>query len=301
MEFRHIRLLCLILEQGSISAAARSVGLGQPTVSQHLRSLEKELGILLFERRGRRVVPTEAAVLFHPYARQAIQALEAGRQALDEHLGLVRGRLNLAGSTIPGHYILPSLMARFHRSFPGVEMRLQVGDTEWVVERVRAADVELGFVGAKLEGKALSFEPFAEDELALVVAPGHALGGKPLSLDELREVPLVSREQGSGTRRSWEEHLRETGFPLDELRIVAEFGSTEAVIRAVKAGMGAGVVSMRAAEAELARGELERVQLALGRMGRTFYLVRHLSRPLSPSAQKFLELAMEWTTMGNLP
>lgn len=298
MELRHIRLLCLILEQGSVSAAAKSAGLGQPTVSQHLRSLEEELGVLLFERRGRRIIPTDAALVFHPYAKQAIQILETGRQAVEEHLGLVRGKLRLAGSTIPAHYILPAIMARFHAKFPGVDMHLQVGDTQWVVDKVKGADVEIGFVGAKLEQEGLSFEPFAQDELVLVVSPDHELAGRSLGLEELRQVPLVSREQGSGTRRSWEEHLRRAGVSLEDLRLVAELGSTEAVLRAVKAGMGAGVVSIWAAKGELIRGELQTVQLALGNMSRTFYLVRHKSRPLSPSARKFVESAMEGAPLG---
>ncbi len=300
MELRHIRLLCLILEHGSVSAAAKAAGLGQPTVSQHLRSLEEELGLLLFERRGRRIVPTEAALVFHPYARQAIQILETGRQALEEHLGLVRGKLRLAGSTIPAHYILPAIMASFHAKYPGVEMRLEVGDTRWVVERVKAADVEIGFVGAKLEQESLSFEPFAQDELVLVVPPRHQLAGKLLGLEDLKELPLVSREQGSGTRKSWEEHLSRAKVPLEDLRVVAELGSTEAVLRAVKAGMGVGVVSMWAAKDEVMRGELQTVQLDLKNMSRTFFLVRQKSRPLSPSAQKFVESAMEGAPLRKL-
>lgn len=247
------------------------------------------------------MVPTEAALVFHPYARQAIQILETGRQALEEHLGLVRGKLRLAGSTIPAHYILPGIMADFHAKFPGVEMRLQVGDTQWVVEKVKGAEVEIGFVGAKLEQEGLSFEPFAQDELVLVVPPGHKMAGKLLGLEELKDLPLVSREQGSGTRKSWEEHLLRAGVALEDLRVVAELGSTEAVLRAVKAGMGAAVVSMWAAKSELRRGELQKVQLALGNMSRTFYLVRHKSRPLSPSAQRFVESAMEGAPLGNLP
>lgn len=297
MELRHIRLLCLILEHGSISSAARAAGLGQPTVSQHLRSLEEELGILLFERRGRRIVPTQAAQVLYPFARQAIQILEAGRRALEEHMGLVRGQLQLAGSTIPGHYILPALMAAFHDRFPGVEMRLHVGDTQWVIDRVRGADAEVGFVGARLERQGLSFEPFAMDELVLVAAPGHPMAGQTLPLSRLPELAMVSREPGSGTRKSWEEHLGKAGFPPEELRVVAELGSTEAVIRAVKAGMGIGVVSLWAVEEQLARGELARVFVEVGTMARTFYLVWDYMRPLSPAAQRFLELAMEKSPM----
>lgn len=293
MELRQVKLFCLIAELGSVSAAAKAAGLGQPTVSQHLRSLEEDLGILLFERRGRRIVPTQAARVLYPFAKEAIQVLQAAKAALEEHVGLVRGELHLAGSTIPGHYLLPGLMASFHKNYPGVELILEVGDTQWVIERVKAAESELGFVGAKMERQGLSFEPFATDELVLVASPTHPMAGKTISASRLGELELISREPGSGTRKNWEEHLRNTGTPTENLRIVAQLGSTEAVVRAVKASMGVAVVSLWAVEQDLARGELARIFLEIGSMERTFYLVRNSARALSPAAQRFMEMAMQ--------
>lgn len=293
MELRQVKLFCLIAELGSVSAAAKAAGLGQPTVSQHLRSLEEDLGILLFERRGRRIVPTQAARVLYPFAKEAIQILQAAKAALEEHVGLVRGELHLAGSTIPGHYLLPGLMASFHKNYPGVELILEVGDTQWVIERVKAAESELGFVGAKMERQGLSFEPFATDELVLIASPTHPMAGKTISVSRLGELELISREPGSGTRKSWEKHLRSTGTQPENLRIVAQLGSTEAVVRAVKASMGVAVVSIWAVEQELARGELARIFLEMGSMERTFYLVRNSTRALSPAAQRFMEMAMQ--------
>jgi DNA-binding transcriptional LysR family regulator len=293
LELKHVKLFCLILEQGGVSKAAKVAGLGQPTVSQHLKSLEEDLGIALFERRGRRVIPTESARILYPFAKQALQILESGRRALEEHVGLLRGRLLIAGSTIPGHYILPFLMAKFHQLFPQVEMRLEVGDTQWVVERVRSSQVEVGFVGARLDTPGMVFEPFAKDELAIIAANSHPMANHTIPLEKLEALNLVAREPGSGTRTSFEARLKERGFDPSRLKIVAELGSTEAVIRAVKTGMGAAVVSMWAVAEELQRGTLKRIFLEGPPVEREFYLVRTTTFPLSPAARKFAELVME--------
>lgn len=301
MELRHIRLFCLIMEQGGVSKAATRAGLGQPTVSQHLKALEEELGILLFERRGKRILPTKAAHAFYPYAKQALQSLEAGKRALEEQMGLVRGILEIAGSTIPGHYILPKLMAQFHKSFPGVQIRVDVGDTQEVVEKVRLAEVELGFVGAKVHVEGMNFDPFSWDELVLVALPSHPMANKCVSIEELGSLELVTREPGSGTRKSWEEQLLKRGFDLESLNIVAQLGSTEALIRAVKAGLGVGIVSFWAASEELKNGALARIQLEGPPMKRDFYMIWMAHRPMSPAAQRFAQMAMAQKELPGSP
>lgn len=287
-----MRLFCLILEHGGVSKAAKMAGLGQPTVSQHLKSLEEGLGIQLFERRGRRVVPTQAAWILYPFAKQALQILENGKKALEEHVGLLRGRLLMAGSTIPGHYILPILMAKFHELFPQVEMRLEVGDSQWVVEMVRSSKVEIGFVGAKMKIQGMVFQPFAKDELAIVADNSHPMANKRIPLGDLEALKLVGREPGSGTRSSFEAWLRERGVDPLRLKIVAELGSTEAVIRAVKTGMGVSVVSMWAVAEELKRGGLKRIFIEGPPIEREFYLVKMETSILSPAAKRFADLAL---------
>lgn len=293
MELRHIKLFCLILENRSISIAAKKASLSQPTVSQHLKALEEELGVLLFDRVGRRMVPTKAAETLYPYARRALNLVEEGRQALDAHMGLVRGDLKVAGSTIPAHYILPDMFGAFQKIHPLVRLCLSVGDSEWVLEALRSRDVELGFVGARSERPGLVFHPFATDELVLVAPPGcsTAMGG-PLPLDSIASLPLLSRERGSGTRASWEALMRQAGIGKDDLTIIAELGSTEAVVRGVKAGLGVGIVSSRAVEDELSRGSLVRIPLAGPPLERTFYVVEDRNRTPSAAARAFLSFVI---------
>lgn len=293
MEFRHIRLFCLILENRSISIAAKKASLSQPTVSQHLKALEEELGVLLFDRVGRRMVPTKAAETLYPYARRALKLMEEGRQALDEHVGLVRGDLKVAGSTIPAHYILPDIFGAFQKIHPLVRLCLSVGDSEWVLDALRARDAELGFVGARSERPGLVFHPFARDELILVAPPGHSLALKgPLPLGGIASLPLLSRERGSGTRASWEALMRQAGIDRDDLQIIAELGSTEAVVRGVKAGMGVGIVSSLAVEDELSKGSLVRIPLESPPLERTFYVVEDRNRMSSAAAKAFLSFVI---------
>lgn len=300
MELRHITLFCLIKEHRSISKAAQMAYLSQPTVSQHLKTLESELGVSLFDRMGRQVLPTQAGEIFYRYARQVLKIIDEARNALDDYLGSVRGDLWIAGSTIPGQYILPALIGAFSTVHPEVIPHLQIGDSQWAVERVRFHEVELGFVGAFLERPGLSFQPFARDELILVVPPEHPLAKRRvLNLEELPSVPFLSREEGSGTRSSWESLMNQAGVDPIALRIVGELGSTEAIIRGVKAGLGAGIVSLRAVNEELDNGSLVRISLEGHRLERTFYVVRHMDRALSPAARTFETYVRE--SLADLP
>jgi DNA-binding transcriptional LysR family regulator len=288
MELKHLSLFCLIKENQSISKAARMASLSQPTVSQHLMALERELGVALFDRSGRKMLPTHAGEIFYEYAKRILNLTEEALLALDEHLVLVRGDLWLAGSTIPGQYILPGIVGVFHDRYPEVKPHVLIGDSAWVIDRVCAHEVELGFVGARLERPGLSFYPFAKDELILVAPPDHALSRKrTISVNDVLSLPLLSRERGSGTRTMWESLLKQAGVPLRGLNIVAEMGSTEAVIRAVKAGLGVGIVSLRAAEEDLKHGTTVRINLDGPRLERTFYMVHYQVRALSPAARSF--------------
>jgi DNA-binding transcriptional LysR family regulator len=239
------------------------------------------------------MIPTQTAQLLHPYARRIVDLVEEARGAVEEHRGAVRGDLRIAASTIPGHYILPRVVGAFHKQFDQVRIHLRIADTEGVLDWLRARDVELGFVGARPRRPGLSFRPFARDELVLAVAPGHPLAGRrKLRMDELAALPLLSRGPGSGTRTSWEGLLTEAGVDPGGLRIVAELGSTEALIRGIRSGMGAGIVSSRAVEEELRAGSLVRVELEGPPMERTFYLVEAVGRPLSVPARTFGEFVL---------
>lgn len=291
MDLHHLEVFCRVFEERSFSAAARQLELSQPTVSIHVKTLEEELGVPLFNRLGREVEPTDAGQLLYSRARRL---LELRREVLVSFQGFrdrLEGDLEIGASTIPGEYLLPPILGRFHASHPQVHLRLLIKDTGRIVEDVEAGRVQLGAVGARLERSDLEFRELARDRLVLVGAPGSPWARRgSMSLEELARAPLLLREEGSGTRMRLERWLGEQGIDFSKLRVVAELGSTAAIKEAVKGGLGVSFVSDLAVRSEAETGLLRELSLAgLEPVERRFFLVADRRRARSPLTAAFLE------------
>ncbi len=291
VDIRQLQVFMAVWETGSFSHAAQRVHLTQPTVSGHIRSLEDQVGTRLFDRNGRDVTPTKAGELLYPYARQILRLQTQATREISLFLGKEKGSLEIGGSNIPGQYILPVLVGHFKKNHPDIQLMLRIGDTASITAAVASGELELGIVGAVLQRKALSFKACFEDEMVLVVPPGHPLARKQeIPLADLKDEPFIVRERGSGTRFATECALEATGeLGLHGLKIIAEMGSTEAIRQAVKAGLGCAIVSRRAVEDDLEHGLLFSPALKGVDLHRQFYLVWHHKRTLSPLAQAFME------------
>lgn len=282
-----------VVELKSFSRAAAAAYLTQPTVSEHIKALEESLGLRLLDRLGREVVPTRAGELLYDYARRLLELQAEARQALSQFAGGLKGRLVLGGSTIPGQYLLPALVGRFKEDYPEVLLTLKIGDTQEIAEGVLEGRLELGVVGACIQKGALAYQFLARDELALVIPAGHRWARKgPITLSELKEEPFILRESGSGTRQALEENLRAAGEGVGSLRVVAEMGSTEAIIQAIRAGLGISVLSRLAIEERLSSGTLAVVAVEGLQLSREFLIVTHRARTLSPICQAFLSFLL---------
>ncbi len=291
MDLRRLEVFAKVFECRSFSRAAEEVYLSQPTVSGHIKSLEEELEVQLFDRLGREILPTKAADLLYDYAKRILELVAESQRAMDAFLGRLRGDLVVGGSTIPGQYVLPGFIGRFRLLHPEVRVTLKIGDTRQVVDQVLNGDLEAGVVGATLEEERLGFSPLMDDELCLVAWPGHPFEGS-LSAGQLGEVPLVFREPGSGTRMFILKALKEAGVEMSDLDIVAEMGSTMALLQAVRAEVGLGFLSRRAITEELKAGVVEEVPVSGLELKRQFYLVTRKKRTHSPSAQAFIALCL---------
>jgi len=293
MDLRRLEIFCKIAELQSFSKAAKAVLLSQPTVSEHIQSLEETLGIKLFDRLGRQVVLTKGGQLFYDYARRILSLYQETLQVLDQFQGRLRGNLSLGGSTIPGTYILPELLGRFKEEYPEVQITLRIGDTRQIIQGVLEGEIELGVAGAKKTDERLDYIEFVKDELILVTVPGHRWAERgSISVEELLEEPFIMREKGSGTREIMEQVLKGVGINSSELNIIAEIGSTEAVIQAVKKGMGVSIVSRRPVEEELGNGRLRPIHIQGVTFLRNFYIVTCRVRTLSPLAQAFKDFLL---------
>src|SRR5437763_13384193 len=218
MDTRQLAAVCAVVERRSFSQAAEQLGVTQPAVSLQIRSLEKRVGLQLLDRSGRRVEPTEAGRRLYRSARRLLALEEQLLAELGEEAeGELSGRLEIGASTGPGGTVLPVALAEFQQLHPGVHVALQVSDTQRVVELVARREIELGVVGAARRHRGVVFEPFFRDEVVLAVPPDHRFAGRTISLDELREEPLVVMQEGAGVRQVIEDELRRAGTRLRDL------------------------------------------------------------------------------------
>ncbi len=294
MDLRQLEVLCKIVELKSFSRAAEAIFLTQPTVSGHIKTLEEEVGTRLLDRLDKEVVPTRAGLILYRYARKILELRHEARQALDQFLGSLQGELVIGGSTMPGEYILPALIGQFRLRSPQVTVTLRIGDTKRIIRSVGEGELELAVVGARLQESRVEMRPFMKDEVILVVPPGHAWAGRgTIPVEELKSVPFVWRERGSGTRDAIERALGEVGISPNQLAVAAELGSTEAMRQGVRAGIGPAFLSRRAVAEDLEAGRLVEVRVPGLRLDREFFIATQRGRTRSPVAQAFLDFLTE--------
>ena len=292
MDTRQLAAFCAVVERKSFSQAAERLGVTQPAVSLQVRSLEKRLGRKLLDRSGRRVEPTEAGLALYRGAQrmlalegQLIEELDAGEE------GELGGTLEVGASTGPGSTVVPVLLCEFQRENPGVAVSLSISDTQSVVDRVAERELELGVVGAARRHRGVVFEPFFRDEVVLACPPGHRFAGRSVSLEELREEPLIVMQEGAGVRQVIEDELRRAGTRLRDLEPRLELGLQESVKSAVAAGHGVTFISRTAIEADLASGTLAVARVKGLDPSREISLVRSAGRSPTRSGEAFVDFA----------
>lgn len=282
-----LRLLVAIDHEGSVSAAARSIGIGQPTASEHLRLLEAAAGQRLVERNGRGSRLTSAGRVLALHAGQALATLRAGEEELAALAGLEAGTIHIGASTTPGVYLLPDTLGCFRRDHPNVRVEVEIASTGEIVERVLSGRVQLALVGETEPDERLALEPFLGDELVGVAKPGLL----PLRRNELAPCLLAAqtllvREASSSTRRLSDRALAAAGVELAE---IWELDSSEAIKRAAREGLGVAFLSRYAVAEEIQRGELAYFRLSgRPRIERRLFVTYHARRPLSPSERGFV-------------
>ncbi len=287
MELRYIEIFCTVVELKSFSKAAQALHLTQPTISVHIKALEDEFSTKLLDRLGRTILPTPDGEILYRYAKEIVTLKENARRAMERVSGTVSGKLLIGASTIPGEYILPPLLARFKNAYPDVFPTLRIGDSSNIYESVLRGEVDLGIIGTAVKDRNIVTRKFLGDELILV-APA-AYKTSVLRKDDVRTAPLLARETGSGSRASLEEHLRRIGIVPESLNLVAEIGSSQALIRAVKAGMGLAFTSRLSVLDEIRRGTMKEVKLSGVRIHRDFHVITHRLRFNSLICRTFIE------------
>ena len=272
MNIAQLRTFVTVVDRGSFSDAAREMGISQPAVTMQIQALEADASATLLDRRYRRIDLTEAGRTLLPYARRVLAEVEAAREDIAALTGAVTGHLSIAASTTPGVYVIPRLLGGFLGQHPEVHVTIAVHDTAEVAEAVQSGGADLGVTGAIVRGSRATYSEIGADELIVISSPSSPFATlKAASLADLAEADWVMRERGSGTRQVAEQLLTERGVDPDELRVVVELGTGEAVVSAVEGGLGVAMLSRHVAEKALALGTVARVDLAGPAIVRPFY------------------------------
>jgi molybdate transport repressor ModE-like protein len=287
-----LRLLVEVGRRGSISAAAEACRIGQPSATKHLKTLEAAVGDKLVERDGRSSRLTEAGQVVARHATRVLDTFQAMYEDLQALRDAEHGTLALAASTTPGTYVLPSILDCFAERHPGVDVDVAIGASAWVAERIALREVSLGISGELDLPAGVTAEPFLDDELVGIAAPGRVrLRRGRARAEELADQTLLMREAGSSTRAVAERYLARLGYrPAKRW----ELDSNEAIKRSVRAGLGIGFVSRLVVAEEVERGELVEFRLeGAGPMRRSVQLLRPDGRDPTPSERAFI------TTLGD--
>jgi DNA-binding transcriptional LysR family regulator len=265
-----------VAENLSFSEAAKQLHLTQPTISHHIKALERDLGVELFNRSGSNLRLTEAGRLLLPRARKLVhQSIEMQEMMASLQEGIV-GHLRIACSTTAGKYILPLLAARFCQRYPGVRVSILTCTPEHIVPRLLEAEANLS-VASSYEacGHETECQTFFRDSITLIVPADHLWAFRQsIGPEELLEEPMIIREPTSGTRRVMLTELAKHDITLDDLNIFLELGNAEAIVRTVAAGFGVSFVSTLATTCPLERRSVVEVPVAGLELRRTIYMIR---------------------------
>jgi DNA-binding transcriptional LysR family regulator len=274
IDLQKIETFLSAAESLNFSETAKQLHLSQPTVSHHIKSLEEDLSVELFERAGTGLRLTEAGRLLVPWARRLLHD-SADLQAIMSSLREAAGELRIACSTTAGKYILPQLAARFRQRYPGIQVRIPACAPEQVSLNLLDGDAHIGVLSREVRDPSLEIQEFFHDRIVLIAPADHPwIKRAPIEPGDIVGEPIIMREPTSGTRSVVLEELAKHDVSLDDLNVLMEVGNAEAIVRTVAAGYGVGFVSELAADYALERGNIVDVPVQGLNLQRTIYMAR---------------------------
>jgi DNA-binding transcriptional LysR family regulator len=298
MADRRLQVFHAVAKQMSFTKAAETLFMTQPAVTFQIKQLEEHFNTRLFERGHGRISLTPAGEVVLEYAERILSLSAELDTRLREMTGRLSGPLLIGASTTIAEFLLPPVLGEFKSLHPDVQAKLMVANSETIENRVAEHTLDLGLIEAPSHLPALQTEVCCEDELQVIVAPGHPLAKlKSISPRQLMPYPYVSRESGSGTREFTDLYFRKAGIQPNELNVVMELGSPEALKGVVTTGLGYAIVSRITVEKERKLGELVALPLQ-PRLMRSLSLVYPKERFRSRLLNTFVEFAKSRLSVG---
>lgn len=294
MEFKQLEAFVQISKLQSFSKASESLYLTQPALSSQINALEKEIGTQLFIRSTKRVYPTKAGIDFYEYAQKMLALRDRSLFELDQYSRECAGEINILASSVPAQYILPQMIARFHKAYPNIRFRMHERDSQGVYDELIQYQYDFGFVGTSSENCRYSLSTLCKNRLVLILPPNMKRPEKK-KLETIRGFitgqRFIMREQGSGTRAELENFFASQNITEKDLKMIAYFSSTQGIIEAVSQGMGISFVSKAAARIYERLNMIKMVELETELLTRNIYYVLKKDMILTPAQEVFINYA----------
>lgn len=292
MEISHLRTFLAVAKRGNLTRAADDLHLSQPAVSRQLQHLEQSCGLSLFERHGRTSRLSEAGQVLLNHAEQVLQTLENCERALSNLRSGKHGRLILGAGVTTTAYTLPGLIQQYKHRMPEIELSIQTGTTQEILQLVLERQVDLGFVTSPIKHADCVVRPLYSDRIVLVSDASLPFAGISISLAELSDLPLILYTP-SGFRDFVENALNQVRV---QPKVAMELDNIEGIKRMVAADVGYAFVPRSAVLEELQRGKLAEVPVrGLPELLRQTSMIRLRYTAPSPATEAFLDvLASHW-------
>ncbi len=288
MEIRHLVYFLAVAERLNFSRAAEDLHVAQPAISQQIQALERELGMPLFERLGRRVTLTDAGKALLPHARQILAAVETARNEIRERGTLMRGTASLGAPPTVSAHVLPAKLTAFEQKYPGLEVTLREAGTETLLKFVEEGELDLAIVSTDFLPASIEALPFWEEAYVLAVGAEHPLGDRAtVSISELAGEPFILFPEGYRLREVTLAACRGAGFTP---KVALDGGSMQSALQFVAAGLGVALVPEMAL---MNATNIHALKISDQTLRRSLGLVWRKSHYLSPAARALREFLQE--------
>jgi DNA-binding transcriptional LysR family regulator len=292
MDFKQIEAFITVARLKSFSKAANTIYLSQPTISSHILSLEKELGVQLFDRNSKEVNLTPAGRCFLDYAVDIINTRNNAISNLCAFNNNICGKLSIAASTTPCNTIVPVLIDKFSKLYPQIGFNILEQGSGEIIKSIIDLTCEIGIVGSLTESDKIKSYYLMEDSLVLLASADLGLPSE-VSIDDLVSYKFVMRGKNSATRKTFEAELAAHNYPVSNLNVCGEVNNLDTLLQFVKAGLGISMVSKQVAADYASCGRLSCSTIKGLSLTRSIYLVTNSKRTLTPTAKAFLDLCKD--------
>lgn len=276
MDIRLLETFVAVVENKSFTKASEMLYVSQPTVSNHISNLEKELDTVLFIRTKRNVTLTKSGDILYEHARNIILAYKTMSSELRSYNQNTEGHLNIYASSVPRKFLLPKLLKEFSVKYPDVSYSLVNDDSQTVLDGLMVGETDFGFVGIKVDTPKLSYHQLMADELVLVASEELSIRhdkDMTISLNDLVKYPIIIREEGSGTRSILEKELNRLKMEVSDLNLFAVIEDPSTILKMVECGLGCSVISKYEAESSSKNNKIKQYKLEGLDLKRYFYFV----------------------------